>query len=152
MKRTTALGLVAVVFVVGLAAGVLGARLLGDRTDGGRNIDSPPFQRYFTHRNLGLSDEQQRRMDEIFADQREKFQAVHRNLRPEVEALMDETQAEIEAVLTPEQLERFRARRNRWHRRGRHLEGHRRPGRHRRNGDPPPPPESPPPSNPDGID
>lgn len=128
MKRVTAIGLVGVVFVVGLVAGGLGARLLRvGAPAGGARFDTPPFQRYFMHGDLDLSREQRTQLEEVFKRQRGKFEALHRDLRPQVEALMDETQAELEAILTPEQLERFRARRNRWQRRrDRHGPPHRR--------------------------
>lgn len=119
MKRAAALGLVAVVFAVGLAAGVLGARLL-DAPDRGVSHRGPlPLHRYFRHNDLDLTDEQRRQLDDILARQREKFDAVHEDVRPRVEALMDETQFAIEAILTPEQVERYRERRDRWHRRAR---------------------------------
>ena len=144
MRRAAALGLVAVVFALGLVAGVLGGRLLPHHAPGPRDSGSPPFQRYFTRGDLELTADQQRQMEAVFRRQRGKFEALHRDLRPQVEALMDETQEEIEAILTPEQVERFRRRRNRWH------PPHRRrdPGRedlerHRRHQEGLPPPEAP---------
>jgi Spy/CpxP family protein refolding chaperone len=136
VKRGAAIAWVTVVFLVGLAAGVLGARLLRLDPSGDRDrFGPPPFQSYFTPRDLDLSADQRQRLEEVFKRQRQKFEALHRDLRPRVEALMDETQAELEAILSPEQLERYRARRDRWHRpRDRHGPPHRRFG-----GEPPPP-------------
>ncbi|MCZ6727341.1 MAG: hypothetical protein O7A98_08290 [Acidobacteria bacterium] len=155
MKRLAALGLVAVVFLVGLAAGVLSARLLhysgplGDKRGG-----APPFRAYFMQRHLELEVEQQKRLEEVLERQREKFEQLHRDLRPRVDSLMEETQAEIEQILTPEQLERYRARNRRWHRRPQNFgpRGRRRPDSdHRpraRDLPPPPPPPQPPPPPP----
>jgi len=139
MRRTTALGLVAVVFLVGLAGGMLGARLMHFRPDPhGSQLGTPPFTGYFTQENLRLTPDQRRQLESVFDRQRRKFEILHEELRPRVDGLMAETQSEVENILTPQQLERFRARRHRWPGRQRHFgPPGRQPGAKR--GLPPPP-------------
>ena len=125
MKRATALGMVAVVFFVGLAAGLLASRLVGrDQPQDRQRMHTPPFRGYFPSQDLDLTQEQQRRLEELFSRQREKWSQIHQDLQPQVESLMAETQNDLEQILTAEQLERYRARKERWQKRPRH----RRPG------------------------
>lgn len=56
-----------------------------------RDRRRPPMERLI-HRQLGLTDEQQDRIDRILDDARPRYQAVR-----------DSTRAEIDRVLTPEQ-------------------------------------------------
>lgn len=115
MRRLAALGLVATVFLVGLAAGVLSARLLQlGQSPGDHRLGAPPFRAYFMQQDLELSGEQQRQLEAVFDQQHEKFEQLQRDMRPRVDGLMAQTQAKIEKILTPEQLERYRARRRRW--------------------------------------
>ncbi len=117
MSKVTALGLVLVVFLVGLASGVLGARLLRYDSTGPAGPPGPPHLRgYFLHRDFDLSAEQQERLDGVLRRRQQEIEQLHRRLRPEVEELMDRTRQEVEEILTPEQLERFRERRRRWQR------------------------------------
>ncbi len=119
MKRTTAMGLVVLVFLAGLAGGVLGARLvlLGNPPPQLRDhIGAPPLDRYFQHRDLDLSTEQRERIREVFRRQRARFEELHRELRPRVESLMEEIDLEVERILTPEQLEHYRSRPKHWRR------------------------------------
>jgi len=122
MKRASALGLVAAVFFVGLAAGMLGARLAEPERPGhSLRARTPPFRGFFPSQDLGLTVEQQQQLEEVFVRQRKKWDVIHQELRPQVEALMAQTQEELEEILTPEQLELYRARKERWRdRRGHH--------------------------------
>ena len=150
MKRVAALGLVAIVFAAGLAAGLLGSRLLHGTSDRPRDIGPPPLQRYFERGDLRLTADQERRIEEVFSRQRQKFETMHRELRPEVEALLDETQEQVEAILTPDQRERFRARRHRWqHRPGRYERMPPGPRNDSNYGEAPPESDTPPPAHPD---
>jgi len=115
MRRATALGLVAAVFLIGLAGGMLGARLMQLHSPHRPpEFGSPPFRAYFMQDDLRLTAEQRGLLEGVFERQREKFELLHEELRPRVEGLMEETEAEVEKILTPAQLERFRARRHRW--------------------------------------
>lgn len=126
MKRLGALALVAVVFLLGLAAGVLGDRLAGPRWGRERpHRGGPPaLEGYFLGDDLELTADQQERLDEVFRRQRRKFEQLHSDIRPQVEDLMEETRGQVEEILTPEQLERYRRRPDRWHRRLRHHDRH----------------------------
>ena len=58
---------------------------------------------------LGITPEQQARIDPILVEARERLSAVSDRVRPEWEAVVDSARARIEAVLTPEQVTRYRA-------------------------------------------
>lgn len=119
MRRSTAMGLVVLVFLAGLAGGVLGARLMhvGSVSPQMReHLGAPPLDRYFQHRDLDLSADQREQMRQLFRRQRSRFEELHRELRPRVESLMEEIDREVEGILTPEQLERYRNRPKHWRR------------------------------------
>ena len=59
--------------------------------------------------DLGITHEQQALIDPILVETRERLSAVSDRVRPEWEAVVDSARARIEAVLTPEQVERYRA-------------------------------------------
>jgi Spy/CpxP family protein refolding chaperone len=142
------MGLVVLVFLAGLAGGVLGARLVhvGHVAPQMRDhLGAPPLDRYFLHRDLDLSADQREQMRELLGRQRTRFEELHRELRPRVESLMEEIDREVESILTPEQLERYRSRPKHWRRSPRDPRRHgpRRP--HGPPHDPEPPSDTPPP-------
>lgn len=65
-------------------------------------------------RELGLSAEQEARVDSILQRQQEKLRQLDRDLRPQYKVIFEETRAEIDAVLSPEQRERLAQLRAEW--------------------------------------
>ena len=118
MKEASALTLVAAVFLIGLAGGLLGGRLVNAPATEPpeRPRGFPPLRGAFLPESLDLSPEQQERVHEVFAHQRRRFEQLHEELRPEVEALLAETDAAIVEILDAEQLKQYRRRRGRWRR------------------------------------
>lgn len=146
MRRTTAMGLVGLVFLAGLAGGMLGARLMLIKNippQMREHLGAFPLDRYFLLRDLDLSAEQREQVRELLGRQRGRFEEFHRELRPRVERLMEEIDRDVEAILTPEQLERYRDRPKHW-RRGPRDPRRRGPGRpHGPPHDPEPPNDAP---------
>ena len=64
---------------------------------------------------LGLEDEQARRVDSLMHIQRQKADSLLESMGPRLKALMDSTNADIESVLTEEQRARFREMQTRRH-------------------------------------
>ena len=110
MKRTAALISVAGLFLVGVLVGILGThlhyakQLEGPRRPGGRSA-----QHFINRleRELDLTAEQRRRIDEIIQDSRAEGESIHHEMLPRVRAHMDQTRRHIRDVLTPEQQVRF---------------------------------------------
>jgi hypothetical protein len=148
VKRWIALIAVFALFVVGVGVGVLGTHLFYAkelrRAGGGGALGA---QRFITRleRDLGLTEEQRRRIDEILEQSRIEGDRLHAEMLPRVRDHMRQTRQSIRAVLTPEQRTMFDELNRRHRRRAEHFflglgRGHRGrpgpPGRHR----PPPPP------------
>ena len=144
MKRATAFAAVLAIFLLGIAAGLLGghlfyARLLA-RPGGPPELGSRHFARHL-ERALELSDEQKVEIEQVLADTRETSQKFRREMEPRVRELLESTRDEIEKVLTPEQLEKFEELRKKLHRRmEQFLLGPPGGGRDRKGGWRPPPP------------
>lgn len=131
MTRMTALRVwfgvfVALVFVAGLATGILvaprvapslglGGPPLVERGAGpGRGFGGGvgPGPAVLANRladELQLDAEQRRRLEVVFARRRERLQAVNREMRERFEAEQREFRREIAEILTPAQQERFEA-------------------------------------------
>ncbi len=134
MSRPLSVLLVATLFLSGVAIGALGMHLyyferlhrpwegpphgaihgLLHRLGPGSSAEAPPgtppgtpFLGRWMARELELSPEQQRQIEEILSDSGRRAAAMRHELRPRVEALMEETAGRIAAVLTPEQRRRF---------------------------------------------
>lgn len=110
MKRSTALLAVTLLFLVGVAVGVLGTHLFyihAARQPGGlahlgslwlaRNLD----------RRLDLTADQRRQVDAILADTARDAAALRQDITPRLLAILDRTHRRIAAVLTPEQRRKF---------------------------------------------
>jgi len=99
--------LVAVVFILGMILGGVGARywelrVSGDRT-GSRHAE---IMKRLTH-DLSLSEDQQTKVNAIVDDVHSKFRALDAEHRPEYDAIRAEGRQRICAVLTPEQQPKF---------------------------------------------
>jgi Spy/CpxP family protein refolding chaperone len=69
-------------------------------------------------RQLKLTDRQASQLTEIMNDSRKKYDQLHNQVRPQFEALRDETDAEIRQILTPDQVSRFNELVREWRARG----------------------------------
>jgi len=69
------------------------------------------------NRELKLSEDQARQVDQIFRASREKMQVLHKETFPRFDALRKETQTAIRALLTPEQQAKFDVMHEKWEKR-----------------------------------
>lgn len=111
-SRGRAALLLLLMFAAGLAVGLATERyaLHRDAEDGAeetRREGRSTIERFAD--DLGITPEQQARIDPILVETREQMSAVFDRVRPEWEAVVDSARARIEAVLTPDQAERYRA-------------------------------------------
>jgi len=67
-----------------------------------------PSRERFAH-DLGLSAEQQARIDSLMRRQVRELRVVRERVQPEVDSIVARTRREIDAILTPEQREKARA-------------------------------------------
>ena len=137
-KILVALTLLAV-FGLGIAAGVLGERYVVHKMDRRPTAarQHPPSHESWA-KELGLTQEQQDRIREIFKQNEERMKAYRTESRARLSELRKQLWEETNAVLTPEQrikndemIRRFEERRKK--------ESERNPSRDRRQQDPPPP-------------
>jgi Spy/CpxP family protein refolding chaperone len=128
-----------VVFGLGVTAGVLGQRYAAHRAArrAAAARPHPPTPASWA-KELGLTQEQQDRMREIFKKSEERMKAFRTESRAKLDELRKQLWGETNAILTPEQrtkndemIRRFED----W----RKKESERNPSRDRRSQDPPPP-------------
>lgn len=110
--KRKAVGLLLVVFVLGIALGALGAYLAGRRVSGApaegtshRGKRARIVERLT--RELDLSADQQKQVDAISADMLAKFRALQDQITPQTEQVRQQGRAQIRAILTPEQRPKF---------------------------------------------
>jgi len=93
-----------VVFGLGVAAGVLGERYVVHRTDGRATASRPhPPSPEAWAKELGLTQEQQDKIHEIFKKNEDRMKAFRTESRAKLGELRKMLKDEIDAVLTPEQ-------------------------------------------------
>jgi Spy/CpxP family protein refolding chaperone len=103
---------VGVVFVLGvILGGVLGYSFSG-RTHGDMRSPLSDSARRAQKveqltKELGLTPDQQKKLDEVLTEVQAKFKAIHEADQPEIEAARKVARDEIRALLTPEQLPKF---------------------------------------------
>jgi Spy/CpxP family protein refolding chaperone len=154
VKRWVALIAVLALFVVGVGVGVLGTHLFYAqqirRHGGGGAFGVHRFVARL-ERELNLTADQSRRIDEILGQSRMESDALRRELLPRVREHMRQTRERIREVLSPEQQARFDELQRRHGRRAEHFflgRGGRRPhGPPPRTGPPDVPPPEPPPDD-----
>ena len=78
-----------------------------DRDDRGRGKGNTTIERFADE--LGLTPQQRSEIEEILEDHRSRVKQMWAEIRPRYRALMDTARTRIEAVLTPEQVEQYRA-------------------------------------------
>jgi Spy/CpxP family protein refolding chaperone len=104
--RLLALGVFAALFAAGAAAGIAWERT---------RAETPMFRvhvnggdaRIDALEELGLTDAQRRRIEQVFARAQPRTDAALRETLPRLRAVTDSINAEIQAVLTPEQRRRL---------------------------------------------
>lgn len=119
------LGLV-LVAAAGVASGVVLERAVlsrhGDRGYGERGGrrggpgHGPMHERF--GRDLGLTKDQETKIDSIFASHRAAIDSARAASEPKIRAIIDQTRREVDSVLTPAQREKMHARMQREHPRG----------------------------------
>jgi Spy/CpxP family protein refolding chaperone len=132
--------LLLVAFVGGLAGVAMDRLVLLPRMFGGPRFEHGPghhpprdrdFRRRFAH-EIGLSEQQQTRIDSIMDQQGRELRAVRRQVQPQLDSIVVRTRRQLDSLLTPEQRKKAEEIRRR----------HPRP--------PGPPPEEFPPDTPEG--
>jgi Spy/CpxP family protein refolding chaperone len=107
-----AVGLVFVVFVLGIALGALGTYLVGARVWGAR----PEVQDHRDRRarlveqltqELNLTSAQRQQLDTILAGMQTKYEEIHKQIAPQTEQARQQGREQIRAILTPEQKPKF---------------------------------------------
>lgn len=110
-SRGRAAVLLLLMFAAGLAVGLAGERYALHREaeeSSRRGREGRTTIERFAD-DLGITPEQQARIDPILVETRERMSAVYDRVRPEWEAVVDSARARIEAVLSPDQVEKYRA-------------------------------------------
>lgn len=110
MKTFKLLALVMLVFLAGVAAGVVGTRLV-IRHWVNTAVQRPENFQLLLERNLRwqlrLDARQRVEVHRILTDTRVQLRDLRREYRPQVVAVLTNTEAQISAILTPEQQARF---------------------------------------------
>jgi hypothetical protein len=110
MKTLKLLALIALVFMAGVTAGVVGTRLV-IRHWVNTAIQRPENFQLLLERNLRwrlrLDARQGMEVHRILTDARVQLRDLRQEYRPQVVAVLTNTEAQISAVLTPEQEARF---------------------------------------------
>jgi Spy/CpxP family protein refolding chaperone len=106
-----------VLFLVAIAGGLTAVAV--DRLafrhgppHGGPPFGPPPHEREFRDRmsrEIGLSPDQQRRVDSLMDRQITEVRRLRAEVQPRLDSVVAQTRREIEAILTPEQREKARA-------------------------------------------
>jgi Spy/CpxP family protein refolding chaperone len=106
--RRKAAALVALVFVLGIAFGVVGVlagrRVLGagNRNGGGNNNGQGQQLSQLMH-DLNLSAEQQKQFRQVLSDTRDRYDAIRKSMDPQVRQVRDQNRDRIRQILTAEQ-------------------------------------------------
>jgi Spy/CpxP family protein refolding chaperone len=100
--RLLALGVFAALFAAGAAAGIAWERTRAHEPMFRVRVDRSQA-RVEAFDGLGLTDDQRRRIEQIFTRAQPRTDAVLRETLPRLRAVTDSINAEVQAVLTPEQ-------------------------------------------------
>jgi Spy/CpxP family protein refolding chaperone len=101
--------LVILVFVLGIALGIVGTYLVTSRVEAARAEGSRNHTNtlaIFT-KDLNLSPEQQQQIEAILRDIRAQYAAIHQNMDPEYEQARKQGRDRIRQILTPDQKPKF---------------------------------------------
>jgi Spy/CpxP family protein refolding chaperone len=103
---------VGVVFVLGLVLGGIFGYLFQNRVQGdtaGPRSDKARREHIVEEltNELGLTADQQKKLDSVITEAHAKFQAIHEADQPQIEQVRKNARNEIRAFLTPEQQTKF---------------------------------------------
>lgn len=105
---------VGVVFVLGVTLGGMLGYVLANQTHGASVAPAPVSDAARRAqkvdqltKELGLTPDQQTKLDKILADTQAKFKAIHDSTQPQIEATRKEARGEIRGFLTDEQKPKF---------------------------------------------
>jgi Spy/CpxP family protein refolding chaperone len=104
-----AIGLLLLVFVLGVAIGALGLTLMNGRVYGARpnsRQQGAPGQPRVVNRltrDLDLTADQQKRLSEILANTQARYNAIRQQMNPQFDQVRSEGREQIRQILTPEQ-------------------------------------------------
>jgi Spy/CpxP family protein refolding chaperone len=106
--RSTALALVVVLFILGIAIGAVGTYVLVPRLHvaGPGHHATNEMVKKLTH-ELGLTAEQQTQLGVIIDDTKSKYHALDEQIGPQKEKIHQQARERIRALLTPEQEPKF---------------------------------------------
>jgi len=101
-----------VVFVLGVALGVLGTYVVSTRVFAQRPDDhNPVAQRaHYIDRldhELSLTDDQQKQIDEILTSVQARYDSIHQSVEPQYDQARQDGRAQIRQLLTPDQQPKF---------------------------------------------
>jgi len=107
-----AIGLVLVVFVLGLALGglgtyVIGARVRGARPEGRDHRDRRARMLEQLTQELSLTSAQQKQVDSILGNMQTRYEEIHKQIAPQADQVRQQGREQIRAILTPEQKPKF---------------------------------------------
>ena len=80
----------------------------GGPPDGGPRMREPGAFRERFARELNLSADQEKRVDELMSRQMDAISRIHEQTDPQIRTIIEQTRAAIDSVLTPEQRARLR--------------------------------------------
>jgi Spy/CpxP family protein refolding chaperone len=104
-----AIGLLLLVFVLGIAFGALGLTLMNRRVYGARpnarqqGPSGPTRVVNRLTRDLDLTADQQKRLSEILANTQTRYNAIRQQMNPQFDQVRSEGREQIRQILTPEQ-------------------------------------------------
>src|SRR5215510_9643363 len=108
----------AVIFLLGLAAGILAVNVYRGYARGASGSPEDRFQQL--SKRLKLNADQDTRVKQIFGDTREQLRALRKESEPKFNDIRQQADERIQQVLTPEQWKQFQTMRDEWRqRRGR---------------------------------
>jgi Spy/CpxP family protein refolding chaperone len=110
MKIYKSILLLALVFLAGVAVGVVGTRAVVRHIVSEAIVHPEKIQAVIEHRltrKLRLDNEQQVKLHAILSDTRGQLQDLRRQYRPELSEILTNTSGQISAMLTPEQQTQF---------------------------------------------
>lgn len=113
VKRKAALW-VAVVFLLGISLGGLLGYVFANQNHSASAATAPASDAARRARKvdqltdeLGLTPDQQKRLDKVLADTQAKFKAIHDSTEPQIDAARKQARNEIRSFLTEEQKPKF---------------------------------------------